>query len=218
MRPLTDEIPKCMIPLRNKPLLHWTLSWLEQYGFKHVVLGVAYREGAIRKYLAENPTIMKIDCSRHTVEGETGEGFRLAIERYVPDEHFLAMNGDELTNLNPQRFAEWHVKHKTIATIAVSPLHSPFGIIEVEGDNIVGFREKPLLQDKLVSTGVYMFNHSILEYLPTKESIEKTTFPKLAKEKLLKAYRLEKNEHWLTINSIKDLSMAEQEFELVRRT
>jgi mannose-1-phosphate guanylyltransferase len=218
MRPLTDDLPKCMIPLRNKPLLYWTLNWLENYGFTHVVLGVAYREEAIRKYVSENPTNMNIDFSRHTVEGETGEGFRLAIERHVNDENFLAMNGDELTSLNPQKFAEWHLKHTPIATIAVSPLHSPFGIIEVEGNDIVGFREKPLLHDKLVSTGIYMFNRKILDYLPTRGSMEKTTFPELAKQRLLKAYRLGENERWLTINSIKDLSMAEKEFELIGRT
>ena len=218
MRPLTEDVPKCMIPLHGKPLLYWSLNWLEEYGFKHIVLGVAYREEAIKKYIRENPLGMGIDFSRHTLEGETGEGFRLAIERYVNDDDFLAMNGDELTNLNLQKFAEFHLKHKPIATIAVSPMNSPFGIIEIDGNDIVGFKEKPILKDKLVSTGIYMFNRAILDYLPTREAIEKTTFPMLAKNRFLKAYRLGENERWLTINSIKDLSIAEKEFGLIRGT
>jgi NDP-sugar pyrophosphorylase family protein len=192
------------------------LTWLNSYGFKHVVLGVAYRKEVIINYLKENPIRLNVDFSEHTVDGETGEGFRLAIERYVNDENFLAMNGDEFTNLNLRKFTEFHLKHKPVATIAVSPMQSPFGILEIEGNDIVGFKEKPVLEDKLISIGIYMFNHSILDYLPKKGSIEKTTFPLLAKKRLLKAYKLSGNERWLTINSIKDLSVAEKEFATIR--
>jgi NDP-sugar pyrophosphorylase family protein len=216
MRPSTEDMPKCMILLHSKPLLYWTLNWLEESGFKHIVLGVAYHEEAIKSYVRENPVDLDIDFSKHTLEGETGEGFRLAIERYVNDDDFLAMNGDELTNLDLQKFADFHLKHKPIATIAVSPMNSPFGIVEIDGNDIVEFKEKPILKDKLVSTGIYMFNRAILDYLPTREAIEKTTFPMLAKNRFLKAYRLRENEHWLTINSIKDLSIAEKEFGLIR--
>lgn len=216
MRPLTDDVPKCMIPLQGKPLIHWTLNWLRNYGFKHIVLGVSYRKEAIISYLKENPVGMDIDFSEHTLEGETGEGFRLAIKRYVDDKAFLAMNGDEITNLNLERLEEFHLKHRPIATIAVSPMRSPFGILEIDGDDIVGFREKAILEDKLVNIGIYLFNHEILGYLPMKGSIEKTTFPLLAKKRLLKACRLIKNELWLTINSVKDLSVAEKEFALIR--
>jgi NDP-sugar pyrophosphorylase family protein len=216
MRPLTEDVPKCMILLHGKPLLYWILNWLEKHGFEHIILGVAYRKEAIKRFIGENPMDMDIDFSRHTLEGETGEGFRLAIERYVNDKNFLAMNGDEFTNLNLQKFAEFHLKQKPVATIAVSPMKSPFGILEIDGNNIVGFKEKPILEDKLVSIGIYMFNRAILDYLPKRGSIEKTAFSLLAKNRLLKAYKLGANERWLTINSIKDLSIAEKEFALIR--
>jgi len=217
MRPLTGDMPKCMIGLHGKPLIQWTLTWLKEYCFKHIVLGVAYRKKTIMNYIRENPMGLNIDFSEHTVEGETGEGFRLAIERYVNDENFLGMNGDEFTNLNLQKLAEFHLKHKPIATLAVSPMKSPFGILEIDGDDIIGFKEKPVLEDKLVSIGIYVFNRAILDYIPKRGSIEKTTFQFLAKNRLLKAYRLGKNERWLTINSIKDLSVAEKEFASIRR-
>jgi len=216
MRPYTEDMPKCMIPLRGKPLIYWTLTWLRDYGFNHVVLGVAYRKEAVIEYVRENPVGIDVDFSEHTQEGETGEGFRLAIERHVSDEDFLAMNGDELTNLNLERFVEFHLKQKPVATIAVSPMHSPFGILEIEGDDIIEFKEKPILEDKLVSAGIYVFNHAILDYLPLKGTIEKTAFPMLAEKRLLKAFRLGKDERWLTINSVKDLSVAEKEFTSIR--
>jgi len=216
MRPLTEDIPKCMIPLHGKPLLYWTLIWLKKYGFKHIILGVAYRKEIVIDYVKGNPLGLNIDFSEHTVEGGTAEGFKLAIQRYVGDENFLAMNGDEFTNLNLEKFADFHIKHKPVATIAVSPMISPFGILEINGNDIISFKEKPILEDKLVSIGIYMFNREILDYLPPKGAIEKTAFPLLAQKKLLKAYRLSENERWLTINSIKDLSLAKKEFALIR--
>jgi NDP-sugar pyrophosphorylase family protein len=210
-------MPKCMIPLQGKPLIYWTLTWLRNYGFKHIVLGVAYRKEVVINYLKENPVGMDIDFSEHTQEGETGEGFRLAISRYVDDENFLAMNGDEITNLNLERLEKIHLKDRRVVTIAVSPMRSPFGILEIDGNDIIGFKEKTILEDTLVSIGVYIFNHEILGYLPVKGAIEKTTFPLLAKKRLLKACRLMEDELWLTINSVKDLSVAEKEFALIRR-
>jgi len=216
LRPLTEDRPKCMICLRGKPLLYWTLTWLRDYGFTHVVLGISYRKEVVIKYIKENPMGIKVDFSEHTQEGETGEGFRLAIERHVPDNDFLAMNGDELTNLNLERFVDFHFAQKGLATVAASPMRSPFALLELHGNDIVKFNEKPVLEDQLVNSGIYVFNHAICHYLPTVGAIEKTTFPALAKKRLLKAYKLGNDEKWLTINSIKDLSVAEIEFESVR--
>jgi mannose-1-phosphate guanylyltransferase len=212
MRPLTKDLPKCMIPLHGKPLIYWTISWLRDNGIGHVVLGVSYRKETIMKYVTKNPLGVRVDFSEHTQEGETGEGFRLAIKRHVKDENFLAMNGDELTNLNLAKFVEFHLQNKAVATIAVSPMQSPFAVLEINGNDIIGFKEKPVLEDKLVSAGIYVFNHAISDYLPISGSVEKTAFPSLAEKRLLKAYRLGANERWLTINSVKDLSVAEKEF------
>jgi mannose-1-phosphate guanylyltransferase len=216
LRPLTDDRPKCMISLKGKPILYWTLKWLHDYGFDHVVLGVAYRKEAVINYIKENNFGIKIDISEHTEEGETGEGFRLAIKRHVTDENFLAMNGDELTSLNLQRFVDFHFAQKGIATIAASPMRSPFAVLKLDGNNIIEFKEKPLLEDQLINSGIYVFNHSIFEYLPITGAIERTAFPALAEKRLLKAYILGKEEKWLTINSVKDLSIAENEFDSVR--
>ncbi len=212
MRPFTEDMPKCMVPIKGKPLIHWTVSWLKSYGFKHLVMGVAYHKEVVIDYLNANSQGLKIDFSVHTVEGETGEGFRLAISRFVKDDDFLAMNGDEITTLNLERLEELHLKNKPVATVSVAPMRSPFGILELEGDSVVSFKEKPFVENMFVSIGVYVFNQKILGYIPENGSIEKTVFPLLAKKQALKACKLKPEELWLTINSVKDLSVAEKEF------
>jgi len=212
MRPFTEDMPKCMVPVNGKPLIHWTISWLKNWGFKHLVFGVAYRKEAVINYLKENSQGLKIDFSEHTVEGETGEGFRLDINRFVNDDDFLAMNGDEITNLNLERLEELHLKKKPIATISVAPMRSPFGVLELEGDEVVSFKEKPLVENMFVSIGVYIFNQKIQNCIPENGSIEKKVFPLLVDKRALKVCRLNPDELWLTINSVKDLSVAEKEF------
>jgi mannose-1-phosphate guanylyltransferase len=220
LRPITNDLPKCMIPLHGKPLIYWTLTWLRANGLQHVVLGVSYLKEKVIQYVNENEKEfgLIVNFSEHTQEGETGEGFRLAIKRYVSDDSFLAMNGDELSNLNLENFVNFHIQNKGVATVAVSPMRSPFAVVETNGVDIIRFNEKPILQDKLVNTGIYVFNQTITKDLPITGSIERTTFPLLASKKLIKAYCLAANEQWLTINSLKDLYTAEQEFASLRRS
>jgi NDP-sugar pyrophosphorylase family protein len=216
MGPLTEEKPKAMIEVAGKPVIYWVLKWLKSHDIENVVLGVAYKKEVIMDYIKKNNSFgMNIKFSEHSVEGETGEGFRLAIERYVNDENFIAMNGDELTNLDLSKLIETHFKNKQFVTIAISPLKSPFGIVELWEDSIIGFKEKPIITDKFVSAGIYIFNKKIKDYLPEKGAIERTTFSLLAEKGLIKAHKITSNERWTTVNTMKDIIKAEEELKLM---
>lgn len=207
--PLTNNCPKPMVQLLGKPILQWIIEWLKTGGIKHIVLGVAYRKESVMDYFRDGEKFgVSIDYSIHSIEGETGEGFRLAIDRYVDDKVFVAMNGDELLNTNLHSFIKFHLMHKPVATIMVSPLKCPFGTLKVDNDHkIVAFDEKPTIHSVLISTGVYVFDHQIVDYLTPTGRIEETVFPTLAEKGLLLAHRL--NGQWLTINTRKDLIAAE---------
>jgi len=209
LRPLTNDRPKPMIEVLGKPLIHWTINWLKKYGVEHVVIGVAYKKDAVIDYFGDGSKFgLNIEYSNHSIDGGTGEGFRLAITRFVDEDNFLAMNGDELSNLNVDELSKFHLGHKPVATIVVSPLKSPFGIIATDkDDSVVSFIEKPTIESVLVSTGIYMFNKKIVDFIPEKGSIEKITFPLLVTNKMLKAYRF--NGKWITINNLKDIQLAE---------
>ena len=208
LRPLTYDIPKSMIPLAGKPIIHWITEWLIRNGISRLVIGVAYKKEMIIQYLESLALPVEFTFNEHTVEGGTGEGFRLAIERHIEDQTFLAMNGDEITNLSVSDFANTHNQNRGVATIAVSPLRSPFGVVEINDDTIVAFNEKSIL-DAYVSTGVYIFDRKILPFLPSSGNVETETFPKLAQNGQLKAYK-----HlgfWGTVNTLKDLHEVESE-------
>ncbi len=209
LRPLTDQRPKAMIHVAGKPIMEWIMKWLVRNNISHVVVGVAYKKEVVIEYLKALRLDVNLNYSEHTVEGGTGEGFRLAIDRYVRDNVFLALNGDELTDIQVSEFADFHLRNGGLATIAVSRLRSPFGIVEVDGDKVRGFTEKPVLNSYLVSTGVYIFDHKILDFLPERGSIENETLPQLAARGLLRAYK--HRGFWGTINTVKDLQEVERQ-------
>ena len=209
LRPLTNDRPKAMLEVGGRRLVDWVLHWLAKNSMEKVVIGVAYRKEKIIDYVGAGEKYgIRIQYSHHTVEGGTAQGFRWAIGRYVDDDTFLAMNGDELTNVSVQDLAAYHIAKGATATIAVSPLRSPFGVVRIQDDDIVGFHEKPLVDSLLVSVGVYVFQKEILNYLPEFGDIEKTAFPRLAAERKLKAYRY--NGFWMTVNTVKDLHEVNQ--------
>jgi NDP-sugar pyrophosphorylase family protein len=198
-----------MVEILGKPILQWVIEWLRSNGISNIILGVAYQKESVIEYFGDGSGFgVKIKYSVHSVEGETGEGFRLAISRYVNDDLFVAINGDEITNFDLKSLVEHHNRYNPIATIAVANPRCPFGVVDVDENGLVlSFKEKPLIPSLLVSIGVYLFTHRIVDYLPKKGSIEENTFPLLYKRKLLRAYLI--NGTWLTVNTMKDLKLAE---------
>jgi NDP-sugar pyrophosphorylase family protein len=205
LKPLTNGLPKGMVEINNKPLLQWIIEWLRKNDVREIVLGVAHLKEKIIDYFGDGTKFgVNIRYSVHTVEGGTSEGFRLAISRYVDRDVFFAMNGDQITDLNLNDLANFHVNSDSVATMAVANLHCPYGHIEIDDEqNVVGFVEKPVCFHMSCNTGIYVFNREILHYLPKKGDVEKTAFLALAKSHLLKAYLY--NGLFVTVNTHKDL-------------
>lgn len=179
--PFTIDRPKPMVELLGKPLLQWVVEWIRSQGILNIVIGVAYCKESVIKHFGNGAKFgVRIKYSVHSVEGETGEGFRLAISRYVKDDLFFCTNGDEITDFSMKDFINYHSQYDALATIAVTNPQSPFGLIRTDRKGLVlSFEEKPVIPSILVSIGAYLFDRRILEYLPEKGSIESTTFPLL---------------------------------------
>ena len=211
LKPMTKDIPKPLIKLHGKPLLQWIVEWLETNNVYNIVIGVAYVKEKIMEYFGNGSKFgVNISYSVHSVEGGTGEGFSLAISRFIDEDVFFAMNGDQITDLDLSKLAAFHLKHYPLATVAITNPPCPFGILEI-GDKfeVKGFSEKPHCPSVLCSTGIYVFDKKITNYLPKNGDIEKNTFPTLSKIGGLKAYPF--SGFFITINTVKDLVRAEEE-------
>ena len=210
MRPITEEIPKCMVEVAGKPLVFWILQWLRANGVKKVILGVDHKKEMVIDYAQQHDFGLSVVCNDLSGAEETGDAIRLAIERQgITDDVFLVMNGDELTDLSLKNFLTFHTMHKPVATLLSIPLRSSFGVITIDSENAVTeFREKPVIDGHFMNAGIYIFTQDIRPYLPERGSIEKTTFVQLAKERKLKAFKY--FGFWATADTVKDIRVIEE--------
>ncbi len=216
--PYTEDIPKPMMKVLGKPLLQWILEWLVNEGIKKVVLGVAHRKEKIIEHFKDGSAFgIELTYSHHKLESGTGGAFKLAIKNgKVNDETFLAMNGDELTDIAIKNLVVFHNNQNGIVTVLAAPLRSNFGVLEINNQHTVtSFEEKPLIDTKFVSSGIYIFDQKIYDYLPEEGSLERETFMKLTEENKLKAFRY--FGFWQTVNTIKDMEIAENDLKRIRR-
>lgn len=206
LRPLTDEIPKPMVMIYDKPIIHWQIEWLKGNGVDEVIVAAGYKNEHIINYLTEKRLIKM----RYVIEDkplDTGGGIKNAM-REIDDHYFLAINGDILTNI---RLNYLFNIEDNIASIAVVSLPSPFGIVKIDDNGKVnGFIEKPKIRDYWINAGVYYLSSEIVDYLPDVGSIEKHTFPILAERYRLKAVKYH-DVYWRSIDSHKDLEEASRE-------
>ena len=211
LRPITADLPKGLVKVGGKPLLQWVVEWLKANGVANVVMGVAYLKEQIIDFFGDGTRFgVGIQYSIHTVAGGTSEGFRLAVNRYVEDQTFFALNGDQITDLRLKTMLAKHQKSETLSTIAVVHPRLPFGLVKVDkNDYCRGFLEKPVLKDVNISTGIYVFEREIVEHLPRVGDIERTTFPKLSRLGKVNAFR--HSGSFITINSLRELEDAERQ-------
>jgi NDP-sugar pyrophosphorylase family protein len=137
-----------------------------------------------------------------------GGGLRFAARARRETGPPFALNGDELLDVDLQALLARHRERRPAATITLTPLQSPFGIVDLDDDDVVtGFREAPRLPH-WVNVGLYVLDDEALARLPERGDHETSTFPELAAEGRLRVYRHEGL--WLTVNTPKDLRHARE--------
>jgi NDP-sugar pyrophosphorylase family protein len=135
-----------------------------------------------------------------------GGGLRLAAAARRENGPVYALNGDELIDVDLRAMLARHAEREAGATIALTPLLSPFGVVDLaDDDTVTGFTEAPRLPH-WVSVGVYVLGEEALARLPERGDHEQTTFPELAAEGRLLGWRHEGT--WLTVNTPKQLRLA----------
>lgn len=213
LRPFTEDRPKPMVEIMGIPILSYQLQWLQGQGVTDVVLSCGYRHEVVESYFGDGERLgVRI---RYSVEREPlgrGGALRLALS-HVPSEEevVVATNGDVLTNLRLAPVLEAHRAKRMLATIVLTPFVSPYGIVEVDGeDRVTHFREKPELP-YWINAGIYVLSPSLRDQLPERGDHEITTFPELARAGRLGAYRA--HAYWRTVDTIKDVNEVAAELQ-----
>jgi NDP-sugar pyrophosphorylase family protein len=200
--------PKPLVPVNGRPLLAYTVDRLRQAGVDRLIVACATGKG--------EEFVRDLDgCGVEVVPVEEpeplgrGGGIRYAAEHRTSSGTILAMNGDELLDVDIDDLLSAHDGSGALATITVFPLVSPFGVVELEAEGFVtGFTEDAPRLPHWVNVGLYVLEEGALERFPERGDHERTTFPELAAQRKLFAYRHEGT--WLTVNTPKQLRAAEE--------
>jgi NDP-sugar pyrophosphorylase family protein len=198
-------LPKPLVPVAGYPLAEYTVGRLVAAGVTRIV--VACRAGQEDVFVN---ALAGLGAEIEPVGEEQplgrGGGLRFAASRRREAGPVLALNGDELLDLDYAALVAEHDASGAAATVVVAQVHSPFGVVDLAEDGtITGFREAPKLEH-WVNSGVYVLGDEAIARLPEHGDHEQSTFPELARERKLRGHRHEGV--WLTVNTPKDLRRA----------
>ncbi len=212
LRPLTNEIPKPMLRVGNKPILETIIEGFKQYGYTRFIFSVNYKREVIKDYF-QNGEAFDVTIEYIEEDKPMGTAGALSLIKNPPTDPFFVMNGDLLTQINFDQLMEFHIEHQSIATMCVREYEYqiPYGIIETIGTDLVTIKEKPIHRS-FVNAGIYVLNPDVFKFIPKDEFYDMPTlFDQLIKQNF-KTSAFPIHEYWLDIGQIDDFKKANTEF------
>lgn len=207
LRPITDYVPKPLIPIKNIPIIEWQIKYLKKFGVSEVIICSGYKTEMIENYLNNKKLGIKISFSVEDMPLGTGGAIKKAGKK-INDKSFIVINGDIITNIDLKKLLK---KENSIASIQ---LKTKFGILQTDDDKIIKFDEKKEIENLWMNAGIYHLKKNTLKDLPDKGDIEKTLFPNYAKKEKLSTLKF-RNTKWYSIDSFKDMEECALEVEKI---
>jgi NDP-sugar pyrophosphorylase family protein len=212
LRPLTKNIPKPMLKVGNKPLLHTLVEKFKDSGYINIVMCVNYKSKVIKDYFGDGEKFgVKIEYIHEKTK--MGTAGALSLFKKKPKEPFFVINGDLLTNLNFEKMLDFHYEHNSMATMCVREynIDSPYGEVKLKNENIKSIEEKPK-HKFFVNAGVYILDPKCIDLIPKKFFDMPSLFKKMIENKN-KTISFPLGEYWLDIGKINDYKKANLEFD-----
>jgi len=213
LKPYTTSFPKSLVPVGDYPILEIIIRQLKNNGFDTMTLAVGHLASLIQAYF-DTGKKWGVNISYSFEDKPLGTAGPLK-QIKNPDENFLVLNSDDLTDLNYMDFFRGHVKNNNMITVSrfVKKVKIDFGVIqEARNNTIKDYIEKPEYTFG-VSMGIYAFNRRVLDYIPEDSYFD---FPQLIKALINQNIPVHYRDHegfWLDIGRPEDYETATTKFE-----
>lgn len=212
LRPLTNDLPKPMLPIGGKPILENIIMHFKSFGFVNFILSVNYKKEIIKNYFQDGKSLgVTITYIEETERLGTAGALSLIKEEI--NEPFFVMNGDLLTNTNYEQLLDFHLVNQATATMCVREYEYqvPYGVIEVDEHKLTSIVEKPV-QKHFVNAGIYVLEPEALTYIPKNQYYD---MPELfnyliQQQKEVAAFPI--REYWMDIGQLEDYEMANRNY------
>lgn len=208
LRPYTEACPKPMLPVAGKPMLEHIIERARAEGFSRFVLAVYYLGHMIEEYFGDGHKFgVQVDYLREVRPlGTAGALFLLAPR---PDQAIVVTNGDVITDIRYSELLDFHHQHAAAATMAVR-VHEwqhPFGIVRMDGVDIVSFEEKPVSRTH-INAGVYALSPAALDYLSPNSPCDMPSLFEQLQVHGARTVAYPMHEPWLDVGRPDDLTLA----------
>lgn len=210
LMPLTNEVPKPMLPVGDTPLLELIVKQLQQSGIHRVNLATHYKPEVIREHFGDGQDFgLAIEYVNEDQPLGTAGALSLMKEKGEP---LLVINGDILTEVDFRAMLAYHREHKAEITVAVREydFQVPYGVIQCEGSTVTGVQEKPVYSF-FVNAGIYLLEPSVLEHIPGGRRSDMTDLIKYLVEQGRRVVSFPVVEYWLDIGRHADYEQAQQD-------
>ncbi len=166
MRPLTENTPKPMLEVANRPIMDHILDGLHSSGIKEVVISLNYLGDRIRHHVGDGSG-HELNVNYVSETQRLGTAGALALLQPRPEEPFLVMNGDLLTGMRFDNLFRHQRKHSYDMVVCVRKhvIQVPYGVVEIEQGRVTGLQEKPAIE-RFINAGIYMIHPRCLDWLP----------------------------------------------------
>lgn len=175
LRPVTETIPKPMVPVAGRPILERVILHLVGFGIRNIYVAINYMGGMIEEHFGDGSSL---GCELRYLKEDRwlGTGGALSLLPYTGPHPLIVMNGDLITQANIGKMLEFHEAEKCDATVGVSvyPLHIPFGVVKKQCNRLLELQEKPT-EHFFINTGIYILNPVTLSFVPKDEEFPITS-------------------------------------------
>ena len=211
LRPLTEEMPKAMLHVGERPLLESIIDRLRDSGIRRVNVSTHYMADIIEHHFGDG-TGFGVDISYVEEDRPLGTAGALGLLE-AGDEPILVINGDILTRIDFRSMLEFHQDHKADLTLAVTPYEHrvPYGVIESEGVALRRIVEKPVLR-RFVNAGIYLLNPDVCRRIPNGRKFDMTDLIEALSRDGGKIICFPVREYWLDIGRVEDYERAQREY------
>lgn len=209
LRPLTNDIPKPMVKIIDKPIVQCIIENLAKYGVRDIVVTLGYKPESIMDFLADGSRFgVRV---RYAIESSPlGSAGGVKNVQDMLEDTFVVMSGDALTDINIASLLHRHFAHEGNVTMAVAEMDnvSSFGLVNADSQGrVLDFVEKPqTISSGLVNTGIYVMEKRILDKVPVGEKYDfaRDLFPQILDS--IYTYRLEG--YWSDIGTLSSYYLA----------
>ena len=187
----TDTIPKPMVQIGDKPILHHIMQFYASYGHKDFYIALGYKGDVIKKYFKNINNDWKINLIDTGQNSMTG-GRLKRLQKNIGNETFMLTYGDGLSNINIKDLLSFHKNQGKMVTISAVRPPARFGALKLKDSEVVSFKEKSQLTESWINGGFFVIEPKFFDMLLNDQTVlEKEPLEKVASTKELAAFRHE---------------------------